>query len=573
VAPDGSVVAKSLLSRGERQYLDDFVFDGSQFLFAYETDIGFFDYQTHARLVNPDLSLDPAPELALGGDFESIGLGFGGGNFLLVWTDGGNNLGWDLYGMRVATDGSFVDPSPFPVALAQGTQWNPRVAFDGTNFLTVWDDSRGGPYRLYGARVSPGGNTIDPGGIAVAYDPLQIEGAQVASNGGGQALVGYERLDPSGNQRVYTRLFQDVDLKLKNGDGCVTSVDCKSGFCVDHVCCKTACDSPCMACNVDGKGNCQTVTDPPQGDRPPCTDDGSGCGGTCDGVDPQCIYPPATQACRSASCQYGYATAAASCDGAGRCPRVQSACTPYVCGADACATQCSDDTACDANSYCLSGACVAKNLPGVPCVATRECASGVCSDGFCCSTGCPFDCSSCGVAGHEGECTPLPSPTPMPVGGRAPCTNGNSTCAGYCNGNYDCFYPVGNCQVECVGGEAATGYCFSGNCYQSICQPLDLAGALSDGGASEPQDLGLRDLAPSTTPTTTHPDLSTVSPDLARAHPGTLSGTSAAGGCGCHVAGRTNPPATTGLLVVVLVAIWRRRRKDTTLLRTKLPPC
>jgi hypothetical protein len=39
------------------------------------------------------------------------------------------------------------------------------------------------------------------------------------------------------------------------GDSCTSGGDCASGFCVDGVCCESACDGPCQACSAARKAD------------------------------------------------------------------------------------------------------------------------------------------------------------------------------------------------------------------------------------------------------------------------------------------------------------------------------
>ncbi|MDP1916290.1 MAG: hypothetical protein Q8L14_08590, partial [Myxococcales bacterium] len=116
------------------------------------------------------------------------------------------------------------------------------------------------------------------------------------------------------------------------GTTCAGNCDCLSGFCVDGVCCNTACNGACQRCSLlPGQiaGICTNV--------PAYLDPDNDCGRyTCTG---------------SGSCYSG-------CSG--------------VCG-----------NACDlSNSWCSVGTCEAKRTTGQPCIGGCQCASGTCL-GFC----------------------------------------------------------------------------------------------------------------------------------------------------------------------------------------------
>jgi alpha-tubulin suppressor-like RCC1 family protein len=125
---------------------------------------------------------------------------------------------------------------------------------------------------------------------------------------------------------------------VERGEACGPLDRCRDGACVDGVCCESACEGQCEACNVSGQeGSCVAVSGAPQGGRPACGDDGSGCGGACDGsLTTACSYPAIT--CREHGCTAGIRTEPASCT-AGACPAaVTTACPGGLCGTDSCAT-------------------------------------------------------------------------------------------------------------------------------------------------------------------------------------------------------------------------------------------
>ena len=139
------------------------------------------------------------------------------------------------------------------------------------------------------------------------------------------------------------------------GDSCVVSDECASGFCVEGVCCTTACNGACEACR-------ETETKAPDGI----------CASATKGTDPfnRCLDSGA------ASCQLD-----GVCDGAGKCESYAAT------------------TAC-APSACTSGA---------------DCASGFCADGICCDSACAGPCQACTAArkgsGGDGVCGAVPANT------------------------------------------------------------------------------------------------------------------------------------------------------------------
>jgi len=96
------------------------------------------------------------------------GLGSDGTNTLVTWGDYCNGSSVDLYGARINRSGVVLDSLGFVISGAPSTQWQSRVAFDGTNYLVAWVDARNSPNRdIYGARVTPGAVVLDPNGIPI----------------------------------------------------------------------------------------------------------------------------------------------------------------------------------------------------------------------------------------------------------------------------------------------------------------------------------------------------------------------------------------------------------------------
>ncbi|MDY7233224.1 Ig-like domain-containing protein [Hyalangium rubrum] len=119
----------------------------------------------------------------------SPAVAFDGTNYLVVWQDNRGN-GFDIYGVRVSGSGAVLDASGLALSTANGHQRKPALAFDGTNYLVVWEDTRGGPAGdIYGARVSPSGTVLDASGLPLCLRANAQENPAVAFDGTNYLVV------------------------------------------------------------------------------------------------------------------------------------------------------------------------------------------------------------------------------------------------------------------------------------------------------------------------------------------------------------------------------------------------
>lgn len=336
------------------------------------------------------------------------------------------------------------------------------------------------------AALLPTGQVLVAGGQPQGYTQLYAIG------------TGWTSGPPSSTARISHTLtsLSDGRVLLAGGDtpagvtdnseiwdpnGCETGSDCTSGFCVDGVCCDTACDGPCQACTTLLKGDgANGVCGPtPAGGDPDddCPDSGSTCGtdGTCDGTG-ACRLAAAGVTCGTSSCADATTEIGPSeCDGAGNCVApTPSACPPgATCasisgGPEECAATCVEDaqnTGCAATHWCDGGTCRERSVAGVACADANECASGFCSDGVCCATACDGTCMACSAdakgSGADGECGPVAADTDP----RDDCADeGANSCRrnGTCDG-------AGGCQLYAAATACGTPVCASAERTVSEC--------------------------------------------------------------------------------------------------------
>jgi hypothetical protein len=117
---------------------------------------------------------------------------FNGKDFLVVWTQARESVErhGDIWGARLRADGVVLDPAGISISSAPNAQNLPAVASAGSDFLVIWADTRntvttngntfGG--EIYGARVNSEGRVLDSGGFLVSTSAFRASPA-LAFNG------------------------------------------------------------------------------------------------------------------------------------------------------------------------------------------------------------------------------------------------------------------------------------------------------------------------------------------------------------------------------------------------------
>jgi len=140
-------------------------FDGNNYLVLWS---GVPTEGVHGRRVTPGGNTLESFVIATGYAEQYPSVAFDGTNYLAVWQCSRNDS-CDIYGARVSPTGIVLDPTGIAISTAIDSQRLPTVAFDGTNYLVVWQDRRNGSeYDIYGTRVSPSGTVFDPAGTAIS---------------------------------------------------------------------------------------------------------------------------------------------------------------------------------------------------------------------------------------------------------------------------------------------------------------------------------------------------------------------------------------------------------------------
>jgi hypothetical protein len=271
-----------------------------------------------------------------------------------------------------------------------------------------------------------------------------------------------------------TTYYADTWLYHSRGRDCSTggAAICDTGYCVDNVCCETACATPCYACDQAGTEGACTLLPRNAHDTYPTN---------------ACVNPKACDGNGSCIDDYGVSCSAGTTCASGKC--VDSRCCDTDClgtcmgcnltghlgtcwnldlyAHDSNATvTCLSPKACNGSGSCL-------NENGQTC--TGGCASGNCVDSVCCDTTCTTACMGCAVSGHSGTCYNLPQYAEDTYPANA-CVDGAYKMS--CNGSGLCKRDNGEVcgnGTDCVSGNCVDGVCCNTAC-MGTCMACNLTG-------------------------------------------------------------------------------------------------
>ena len=226
--------------------------DGTRFLVAWQ-DRRKGNYDIYgARVDAAGKVLDTAGVVIAGaaGHQEYPALTRGGaGNFMVVWEDQ-RGADRDIYGSRVTGAGVVLDTAGIALAKQPKHQQSPAVSHDGKLYLVTWQDMQTGDPEVRGNLVDDAGKALSSAGFSVAGNYSRSPSVKAGAKH--QFLLAYHRFDP-GNTNGSTRIRARVVSWKVQGGACNTDGQCRSGHCVDLVCCDTACGGgsgyDCLACS------------------------------------------------------------------------------------------------------------------------------------------------------------------------------------------------------------------------------------------------------------------------------------------------------------------------------------
>lgn len=321
--PDAAPIRLSTISTDPRA--DALDFDGRNFFIVGRTATG--TSRLAGRRVSPiGATLEPNWLTIETGFRNDARVSFDGTNHLVAWSEFRTSRGAEIYGRRMAPDGTPLDALSMPIASADDDQTTPSIAFGIDQYLVAWltrGSAIGSTSRsLHAARVDLDGVVLDPLGVTLRDGANLSEGNPLVGWDGSSFYVAWsetERVeDPPGSGAFRFDLFgaaaridasgrllddpparfplnngflsalaagpagvvvayredvpglldqarvfvREVRTGFSSGEACSDASECASRTCVDSICCDRACEGRCEACTIAAGASADGTCEP-----------------------------------------------------------------------------------------------------------------------------------------------------------------------------------------------------------------------------------------------------------------------------------------------------------------------
>jgi hypothetical protein len=164
-------------------------FDGANYLVVYQETFTMTDHDIIGTFVSPS-GVPGAPFVIDGSSSDNLvpALAFDGANYLTVYQETFSITDHDIIGARVSPAGAVLPGSPFAIDTTSNDDVAPAVAFNGTNYLVVYQEAfTAADYDIIGNLVTPSGVV----GLVIEIDTTGFNDVApaVASNGSNYFVV------------------------------------------------------------------------------------------------------------------------------------------------------------------------------------------------------------------------------------------------------------------------------------------------------------------------------------------------------------------------------------------------
>ncbi len=234
VSPQGVVLDPTpILISGEyhHPFHPSAAFDGTNYMVVWQDSYSpswdtCYKYIRGARISTSGILIDTIPITFFSyeisshfPDIEHIKLNpcicFGANNYMLLWNfvDFLTDYNENIYGLRISPDGVVLDTNNIPVSCVPGNQIFPSVAFDGSEFLAIWQDFRNdeNSYKplIYLTKIDTSGTVLDSAGSSLLQNSIETLKQPSVCYGAGEYII--PLIDRRGNPFKYA-IDDDISI-------------------------------------------------------------------------------------------------------------------------------------------------------------------------------------------------------------------------------------------------------------------------------------------------------------------------------------------------------------------------